>query len=127
MPNYYDEQQFNTVEKVTLAEDIILPNVDQSPFTVYKDIEAKFFINIMTPLLSKTELNNKVKSSPSNKGNKGEDLRISSYQSSNYIILTIPKYIVLNFTDIIPKGTEFLVASIGGDIDINKMRIIGIY
>jgi hypothetical protein len=39
----------------------------------------------------------------------------------------IPKYIVMNFTGTIPKGTKFLVAFIGGSSSVDNMSIVGLY
>ena len=141
MSNYFEEQEISTIERVVLAEDIILPEVTKhsvsidwlnnnnyiSPFNVYKDTLGKFFLPIMTPMVDKNFTREVVKTSPNTRTHKGSSLKTSSYTSSNYISLYIPKYILLNFIDKVPKGTEFIVASIGGSVEIEDMRIVGIY
>lgn len=141
MDNYYDKQQLASVERVKLAADIILPEVStepltlkylqsgreyKTPFTEYTDMEGKFYLTIMTPLLNKEQINNRNQVAPSVRGHRG-NLGTNNYSSSNYITLTIPKYILLNFINKVPKGTEFIVASIGNSIDIDDLRIVGIY
>lgn len=141
MDNYYDKQQLASVERVKLATDIILPKVTtepltlkylelgneyKTPFTEYTDMEGKFYITIMTPLVDKSQANKKSQVAPSVRGHKG-NLGTNNYSSSNYITLTIPKYILLNFKDKVPKGTEFIVASVGNTVDLDDLRIIGIY
>lgn len=141
MSNYYDNMELK-IERAILAEEIILPKVTKeryithdwlkyntyiSPFTEYEDTIGKFFIPILTPMVSQGEVWTKTKSSPSTKGHKGDGLQTRSYNTSNYISLYIPKYILLNFVDKIPKGTEFILSSINNSIDIDDMRIIGIY
>lgn len=104
-----------------------------------KNIDAKFYIPVLMTTFTNdgTEVNVNSKA-PSKAGFKGN---ISSlpYSSSNCVRLIIPKYILLQFIDqkedssgniknpIIPKGTEFLVACVGGHMDIEHMRIIGVY
>ena len=140
--NYYETEKFTSAERVQLAEDIILPTLPKEPlthsylkyqgeyrlaFNEYHDVEGKFYLPIMTPLVDKSSAVNTRRSAPSTKTHKGSTLNTSSYNTSNYITLTIPKYIVLNFTDRIPAGTEFIVVSIGDSLNIKDMRIIGIY
>lgn len=130
MSNYYEDQQISTPEIAVLAEDIVLPEItgnSTNPFYLYKDILGKFFLPIMTPMLDKNNIKETQKSSPSTKGHKGNLLIVESCKSTNYISLYIPKYILLNFVNKVPKGTEFIIASIGGSIEIEDMRIIGIY
>ena len=54
------------------------------------------------------------------------NLRVSSYEKSNYVEINIPKYILLNFLDKIPEGTRFLIIFVGGSIEIADIRIIGV-
>lgn len=143
MSNFYDKQSIPSIERVKLAEDVKLPALPKytlthdnleaygSPYLLmyqeYVDTEAKFYIPIMTPLLDSAEVKeNKSTKAPSTKGHKGS-LKTSNYGSANFINLVIPKYILLNFTDKVPKGTEFIAASVGGSIDMDDLRIIGIY
>lgn len=139
--NFYEEGKISSIERVVLAEDIRLPEISKYPLTLknledkgeyklafneYTDVKGKFYLNIMTPLIDKGSVGEKNNSSPSTKGHKG-NLATNKYKSSNYITLIIPKYIVLNFTGVIPKGTEFLIGSVGSSIDLSKIRIIGLY
>lgn len=140
--SYYDEQQIGTIEIVTLAEDIILPELPYEElthdylrhigpytlaFNVYKNMMGKFFLPIMTPLVDKGDIMDQGRGAPSTRGHRGASLRTSDYTSANYILLPIPKYILLNFRDKVPKGTKFIMASIGGSLDTDKMRIVGLY
>lgn len=140
MSNFYDAEKL-IIERAVLAEDIILPKYTKTPlnvekiedlknitsaFDVYKDEIGKFYIPILSPLIDQNELKNQSKTSPSNRGKIGSNLNTNSYSSSNYISLKIPKYIVLNFTDKIPKGTEFVICSIGQYILVENFKIIGV-
>ena len=140
--NYYDKQSIITIERAQLAEDIPLPTTTTEKINleffesgktcilaqnVYIDTMGKFYLNVMTPLLDKQESKMETKSAPSTRGHKGSSLNTRSYTSTNYVNLVVPKYILLNFTGRVPKGTEFIVASIGGSLDVEDMRIIGIY
>lgn len=140
--NYFENQSIPYAERAVLAEDIELPDTNnnnvslsylesnpeyKSQNTEYKDIEGKFYIYIMTPIIDKDEAKEQTKKSPSTKGHTGDELTTSSYTSSNYVTLKIPKYILLNFSGKIPKGTEFIIVSIGGSMDLSNIRIIGVY
>lgn len=142
MGNIYDEQELTSIERVQLAEDIELPELPEEPLTLaylqeneeyklafneYKDMMGKFFLPIMTPLVEKGEVNDESKAPPSTKGHKGSSLETTKYTSTNCIQLVIPKYILLNFKKVVPKGTEFVVASVNNSISIEDMRIVGIY
>lgn len=129
MNNYYENQSIPRSERVVLAEDLKLPG---SPISLassaYPKIKGKFFMPLMTPLMEQEETNNQEKSSPSNKGQiSSSKLQTDSYSSSNYFELSIPVYLLLGFENTIPKGTEFIITSIGGSISIEDMRIIGLY
>lgn len=140
--NYYDKQEIISIERAQLAEDIPLPAISTQKLTlnflenhdeyilaqnVYTDMIGRFYLNIMTPLLDKSESKTENKTAPSTRGHKGSKLNTTNYVSTNYVSLVVPKYILLNFTGKVPKGTEFIVASVGGSLDVEDMRIIGIY
>ncbi|MCM1215949.1 MAG: hypothetical protein NC548_15690 [Lachnospiraceae bacterium] len=134
------------IEKAILLEEIILPELPKfvskghhshsghsviaSPYSIkiYHDEIGKFSIPILTPT-------NENYSDPYDgvvptvsTGNITSDVPIvaSSYVQSNYIELKIPRYIVLNFIDKIPKLTEFIVAFIGDSYEIDDVKIIGV-
>lgn len=143
MSNY--QSSIAAVERAILAQDIFLPatNTDKSisfkeleskgsykiisAFDVYKDIKAKFYLTILTPLVDKNDVAQKSNGSPLIRGQAKSKLYTSGYTSSNYVELTIPKYILLQFKNKVPKGTEFLICIPGGGMDIDDIRIIGIY
>lgn len=140
--NFFEKQAFSGLERVILAEDILLPELPDKPLTLayleefgeyklafneYHDMQGKFFMNIMTPMVEKGEIEEKFSSSPRTIGHRGNELSTMDYVSTNFIILTIPKYILLNFREMVPKGTEFLIASIDGSLEVEDIKIIGIY
>ena len=120
--NFYERKQIIT-ERVQLAEDIILPEL----YDDFENTPAKFFINIFTPMLDKTKVSLQSRPAPSTVNTKGGNIESSTYEQANYITLTIPRYILLNFNKrIVPKGTEFIITCIG-EFKIEHFRIIGIY
>lgn len=144
MSNYYENFDFSAVERAVLAEDIVLPEVTSAALTLsffdnnprrqyklaeqeYTNMKGKFYLPILTPLVDKTDTSNRTGKSPSIKGSGRESLSTSNYSTSNYLTLTIPKYIVLQFRSKIPKGTEFLIAIQGGEIKLDRIRIVGLY
>lgn len=116
-----------------------LNNEYKLAYNELKNIDALFYIPKLMPTIEESDVDVSIKrSSPSKKGFKGDNINSSSYIYSNSVSLTIPKYILLQFIDnkteteglkdpYIPKGTEFLICCIGGIMDIEKMRIIGLY
>jgi hypothetical protein len=121
MSNFFEQKRLIT-ERVKLAEDITLPeSIDD-----YENIKAKFYINIFTPLVDKSETRTEYRSAPSTKIYNNNKLNPSDYQQSNYITLTIPRYILFQFKNNIPKNTEFIITCIG-EFKIDHFRIIGVY
>ena len=131
------------IEEATLLEDVLLPELPPFPtvgqihdgneyyprtIELYEDTMAKFSIPIINPLGdnngSPTD-NSKGSQNTRNISNKN-NLQVSSYKTSNYISLKIPRYILLNFISKIPKGTKFLVAFVGGSTDVGDIKIIGV-
>lgn len=140
--NFYRSNLLSSVERVRLVEDLPLPEITKEPLNreymrtgkeyilatnVYKDTVAQFYLPVMTPLLNNNEKSCQVVGAPSRLGQYGSKLNTSSYTTCNYISLVIPKYILLEFVDFVPAGTEFLVAGVGGSTDVDDMRIIGLY
>ncbi len=119
--NFFEQKQLIT-ERVTLAEDIILPESVND----YKNIKAKFYLNIYTPLLDKSKIKSETKPAPSLSLFNNNNLNPSEYEQVNYIYLTIPKYLLFQFDGTIPSGTEFIITCVG-DFKIAHFKIIGIY
>ena len=116
--DYYQQQDFRFLEIATVLE------------RFYYTSEGKFNIAAITPLLSSSVPidDNRNKIATTNILNYDNKLGITSYTLSNYIPLSVPRYISDNLRDeygYINKGTKLLVAFIGGDI--NKPRIVGVY
>jgi hypothetical protein len=121
MSNFFEEKKLVT-ERVKLAEDIILPDsIDD-----YKNTKAKFYLLIYTPLIDKDNIKTQTKSAPSLSKFNNNNLKPSKYDESNYITLTIPRYILFQFKNKIPKNTEFIITNIG-KFEIDHFRIIGVY
>ena len=103
-----------------------------------KNVTGKFYIPVlMASMTNKGQEVNTANRAPKTTGFKG-NINSLPYNSSNCTQLIIPKYIVLQFVDLknetpgskdnfIPKGTEFLVTCVGGTMDLEQMRIIGLY
>lgn len=125
--SYYQDQELY-MEKAKLVERIVLDD--------YKTTTGKFFIQILTPTFSKSNIVDKKMSAPKISKHKGAKLDVKPYRQTNYVYLEIPKYIVLNFDKVkidgvekvvIPKGTNFLITSLNKSIEYEDIRIIGIW
>jgi len=121
MGNFFENKELIT-ERVKLAEDIFLPE----SINDYKNISAKFYLNIYTPMLDKSKIKSEEKPAPLLSKFNNNNINPSKYEQSNYIELTIPRYILLQFKDKVPVGTEFIITCIG-EFKINHFRIIGLY
>lgn len=95
---------------------------------VYVDTVGNFYMAMLLPLIKDGKSTEVQYSAPktSNIMNKNSGLQTSNYSETNYINLVIPKYILLNFTKEVPKGTKFLVSFTGGLSSIGNMKIVGI-
>lgn len=135
-----------SIELAILQQDIILPEINTDPLTLsllqeleekgdyyktpdseYTNVIGAFYIPVLFPLVDNSESTELEFTAPSTKNIKNIKFRTKSYVERNFITLTIPKYIVLNFKDKIPSGTKFLVGFVGGDYSIEDINIIGIY
>lgn len=110
---------------------------------ITSNVQGKFSVPVLMPATTEiTDAVDKDTRSPKQTGFKGSKVITSSYQSSNYFTLTIPKYMLYQFIGstkmtidnktktaycTIPKGTEWILVSIGAKQDSTKMRIIGLY
>ena len=143
--NTYNSSSINTVEMVRLMSDIKLPDYDKrldaslidkivkgkhsyyrTKETEYHSVVGKFTLPIESPTMNTNSIESSDKAAPNTK-NGGNKLNVSKYSTTNIIKLRIPKYIVMMFDNVIPKGTKFLIACLGGNTDIDKMRIICLY
>ena len=118
---FFEDKKVVT-ERATLAEDIILPE----SINDYKNISAKFYIKILTPIVDKSKVSSVSKPAPNISKFNNNNLKPSEYQQVNYITLTIPKYMLFQFDNKINKGTEFIFTCIG-EFKIEHFRLIGLY
>lgn len=119
--NFYENKKV-IAERVKLAEDILLPE----SYDDYKNISAKFYFYIYTPKLDLSKINETSKPAPNVSKFNNNNLRPDTYNEVNYITLTIPRYILFQFKNKVPAGTEFIITNIG-HFRIENFRIIGIY
>jgi len=121
MSNFFEDKRI-IAERVKLAEEINLPeSIDD-----YENIKAKFYINILTPMLDKSMTKSETKSAPNISIYNNNNLTPSDYEQSNYITLTIPRYILMQFKNKVPIDTEFIITCIG-EFKVQHFRIIGLY
>ena len=90
--NYYEQQTYQTIEKAILAESVTTNG--------FKDVKGKFFLKVMTPSVETDAANVKIE---------------NGVQSSNYVELTIPGYLLLSFGT--PKIEEIIHEPNDGEYD----------
>lgn len=144
--SYYNGSatELKYLEEAILMEDIQLPELPPfpthlevtletvyypRPIELYHDMKGKFKITILNPLDENIDSpvdNIKGSNTVRNIINKDCNIAVSSFEETNYVTLNIPKYILLNFINKVPKGTKFIVGSLGGSTDVEDIRIIGV-
>lgn len=138
----------NIIEIAILTQDIELPKITDNrryPLTYrilwkyfyhkeyktamneYTNVIGAFYIPVLFPLIEKNVPKEVRFSAPSTNNIVNGSLSTSSYVERNFVSLTIPKYMTLQWKDKIPAGTKFLVAFVGGRPTVDNANIIGIY
>ena len=129
-PRYYDDNYYESEMNKEF----------KFAYNEFKNIDAKFYVPVLMAGLKSADNMKEVSTknrAPRTTGFIG-NINSQPYTSSNCITLTIPKYLLFQFLDqkneiegskdpFIPKGTEFLITSVGGMMDLDLIRIIGIY
>lgn len=130
------------IEVATLLEEILLPELPPFPtmeeihsdrvyyprtIELYEDMVGKFSIPILSPLGNNTgePEEEDIISEARNIVNESH-ITVNPFQKSNYVELVIPKYILLNFLEVVPAGTRFIVCFIGDSLDIEDIKVIGL-
>lgn len=141
---YNGSDKVQYIERAILLEDIVLPEIPLFPTLeeiqsgdvyyprteeLYMDVIAKFSIPILTPLSDNTSNasdDDVPERSTRDAISKKCGMILSTYKESNYIELNVPKYILINFVEKVPRGTAFIAAFIGGEIRVDNIKIIGV-
>lgn len=112
--NFYQGNDLPYIEIAVLMEDCNKYNPGSKPF----------YIPAIMPDAPKTTKQSKKPQNTNNLKNKNKQLGVNSITTTGSITLPVPKQHVIYYKDrIVPAGTEFMVAFIGGDI--TKPQIIG--
>lgn len=95
---------------------------------VYTSVMGNFYAPMMFPMVENPEESiDMIHSAPENAMLKTEGAyETVEYTTSTYVQLVIPKYIVMNFTDTIPKGTVFVVGAVGGSNTLDQLKILSV-
>ena len=95
---------------------------------VYTSVLGNFYVPMLFPMVENPEEStDMIHPAPENSMLLQDGgYETSEYTTRTYIELVIPKYIVMNFNDIIPKGTMFVVGFVGGSNTIDSMRIMSV-
>ena len=93
---------------------------------VYKAKEANFYISMIAPLVEDGESTDIIHMAPNTTNIINGDFQTSDYKTRNYVKLIIPRNIVLQFSNLIPKGTKFNVSFVGGSDSNYAMKIVSV-
>lgn len=142
--NYFSDSL--SIEKAILQRPVILPPVSEEyidhntleaysnigqqyllPDQVYTDVKANFYLPLIFPMVENGESTVMIHDAPNieNIYSIGS-MESSEFKETNYVPLIIPKYIVMNFRDEIPVGTEFIVNFTGGTLNYANIHIMGV-
>lgn len=88
-------------------------------------VVGNFFVSMLTPLIDNNESTELINDAPKTK-TYNNAVEGSEYVTSNFIELVIPRYIVMQFSNVIPKGTKFNVTFFGGASRNKSMRIVSV-
>lgn len=136
---YYEKL---VLEIAFLQEDIKLPALPTEPLSYnyllthgsyplmqecYKDMVGKFYIPSLFPLIDKADGPEEFEYNMPKTIKTNNTIIPVKYSEVNYIELVIPKYIVMQFRNKIPKDTKFLIGFSGEHKKISNLNIIGIY
>ena len=144
--NDQDYYESLVLELGFLQEDIILPELPKEELTLetllrydqegktynlmqncYTDMVGKFYIPVLFPLVDKSDGPEEYEYNTPRTQLSNNTIRPVRYTSVNYIELVIPKYIVMQFRDKIPKDTIFLIGFSGEHKKISNLNVIGLY
>ena len=93
---------------------------------VYKAKEANFYVSMIAPLVKNGESIDILHMAPSTANVINGDFQTSEYKTRNYVKLIIPRNIVLQFSNLIPKGTKFNVSFVGGSDANYAMKVVSV-
>lgn len=88
----------------------------------YTAMVGNFYIPMLTPLVENRESTEIINAAPK----VNADISSSRYITSTYIELVIPRSIVLQFNNLIPKGTKFIVSFFGGNSRNDSIKILAV-
>jgi hypothetical protein len=91
---------------------------------VFEAKTGNFYIPLLFPLVEDGESTTVVHSAPQVKNVATDSkLEASSYKTNNFVPVIIPRHIIMQFSNLIPKGTKFNVSFIGGSSSNYSIKI----
>ena len=94
---------------------------------VYEAKTGNFYIPVLFPLEENGDSTDIVHAAPNTRNTLNSDkLATSDYVTRNYINLTIPRHIVMQFSNLIPAGTKFNVSFTGGSSSNQSIKVLSV-
>lgn len=96
---------------------------------VYTSMIGNFYIPMLFPMVENTaESTEMIHKEPKNRNVKSSDIGYGTekYITRSFVELMIPKHIILQFNDTIPKGTKFNIGFIGGSTTLSSIKILSV-
>ena len=137
---------YPSIEVAILQQDIELPEVSNEPLTLatleayeeagevykladqeFKNAIGNFYVPILFPLVENGESTELEFDAPEAHNVLNESIQPVNYVERNFIQLVIPKHLVMNFRDVIPSGTKFIIGFIGGNKSIENIVVLGVH
>lgn len=95
---------------------------------VYTAMEGNFYIPMLFPMVENTaESTELIHKEPKTRNVSSTDgYGTEQYVTRTFVILEIPRHIVMQFSNVIPKGTKFCIGFVGGSTNISEIKILSV-
>lgn len=137
--SFFENNIYNTIEIAELAED-----VECNPDTINSGVDGKFYIKILTPSQDVSNLKSKQLSDGSSITNylilhipqhlvlAFCKFKLNQLYIQNHVLTDVDGTAIFvlgleNNKFIIPKGTKFLFTFYSGELEYDRIKLIGIY
>ena len=96
---------------------------------VYTSVLGNFYIPMLFPMVENAEESTElIHKEPKNRNVKASDIGYGTekYVTRTFVELNIPKHIVLQFDNKIPKGTTFCIGFVGGSTSLSNIKVLSV-
>ena len=120
------------MEKLSIKVLQAYENLGRSYWTkddVYTSVIGNFYIPMLFPMVENTaESIELIHKNPNTRNISSNNSAFGTerYITKSFVELVIPRHIVMQFSNIIPRGTKFCIGFIGGNTNTNSIKILSV-